>query len=103
MKHGQEVGGVILPTSDYAAEVMQPGEEALDLPTARVTSQWATILREGFGPQRSMWSDQFDVVVLSQLPVQPVVVVSAVADHALGQRIHKTLLEGDFDELAFMR
>ena len=44
LDHGEEVCFVVFPARDQSAEVVQPGEEALNFPAAAVTAQFAAIL-----------------------------------------------------------
>ena len=40
LEQAEEIGFVILPTADEAAEVVEPGEKSLDFPAAAVTAQF---------------------------------------------------------------
>ncbi len=44
LEHDEEIGFVKLPAGDEAAEVMEPGEEAVDFPAAAVATQFTTVL-----------------------------------------------------------
>ena len=44
LKHAEEIGLMIFPATNQSAEVVEPGEESLDSPTAAVTAQFATVL-----------------------------------------------------------
>ena len=45
LDHGEEVDLMMFPARDQSAEVVQPGEEALDFPAAAIAAQFATVLR----------------------------------------------------------
>jgi hypothetical protein len=64
LEHGEEVGLVIFPTADQSAEIVEPCEQALDFPTATVTTQFAAIL--GVVPEAIEFvrCDESDVVFL---------------------------------------
>src|SRR5216684_3487439 len=87
LKHAEEVSFVIFPAADESAEVVEPGEKALDFPAAVVL----------------VGRDEPNAVFLPQALVQRVAVVGAVADHAFWFGSGETLLDGGFDELRFMR
>ena len=44
LEHADEIGFVIFPAADEAAEIMEPGKEALDFPTPTVATQFASVL-----------------------------------------------------------
>ena len=44
LKHAEEVGFVIFPAADQAAEIVKPSEEAFDFPAATATAQFAVVL-----------------------------------------------------------
>ena len=66
------------PAGDQAAEVVQPGEEPLHLPASFVPAQRPAIL--SFAPPPPVGRDQLDVVFVPEVLVEPVRVVSLVAD-----------------------
>src|SRR6266852_6185919 len=44
LQHAEEIGLVIFPTADQAAEIVKPCEQALDFPAAAVATQFAAVL-----------------------------------------------------------
>lgn len=102
LEHAKEVGLVKLPASDETAEVMQPGEQSLDLPAAAITPQFPAVL--GFvSAVAAIRCDHPDAVLAPQLPVQRVAVIGRVADHAPGPGAGEPAFDGRFDEFRFMR
>ena len=99
--HGEEVLDVVLPAGDEAAEVVQPGEEPLDLPASPVAAQRATVLG-GLLAVAAMRRNQLDVVALFQFGIQAVAVVGLVADQSRRELIEEAVGEHLFDELAFV-
>src|SRR6516162_9006619 len=93
LNHPEEILWVVFPANDDATKVMKPSEQTLNLPTAAVTTQAATVLR---------CDELYPVACLDAL-IQRVAVVSAVADHPLGSFLEEALLERGFDEFCFMR
>jgi hypothetical protein len=61
----EEVLDVVLPTSDEAAEVVHPGEEALYLPTTAVAAQRTSIL--GLATGAPVRGDHLDVIFPGEL------------------------------------
>src|SRR5215472_5367221 len=78
LEHAEEVGLVILPADHQSAEVMQPGEQTLDLPAAAVAAQFATVLRLSLAPVRLVRRDQTHAL-LSESLIQRVAIIGAVA------------------------
>ena len=102
LEHAEEVGLVKLPASNEATEIMQPGEQAFDLPTAAVTPQFPAIL--GFvSAVVAIRCDHPDAVLAPQLPVQLVAVIGRITDHALGLGAGEAAFDGRLDEFRFMR
>ena len=82
---------------------MKPREQALDFPAAPVTKQYATILRRGFASRGVVRNNQLHTKTLTNLPIQWVTVVSAVAHQSFGSLGEETLLDRGSDELCFVR
>ena len=103
LEHAEEVGFVIFPAADESAEVVKPGEEALDFPAAAVPAQLAAVL--GVLPAAIVLvrRDQPDAMLLPEALIQRIAVVGAVADHSFWFGAREALLDGGFDEFRFMR
>ena len=103
MKHSEEVGFVVFPAADETAEVVEPGEEALDLPAAAVAAEFPAVL--GVLPAAIVLvrSDEPDAMFLPEALVEWIAVVGAVADYSCWFGACETLLDGRFDEFGFMR
>src|SRR5260370_14258869 len=82
---------------------MKPREQALDLPAAPITAQYAAVLPRGLASRGFVRSHQLHAKALTHLRIQSVTIVSPVADQALGGFGEEALLDGGFDELCFMR
>ena len=86
---------------DKATEVLQPGEQPLNLPPATVTPQWSPVLR--FTPVFPIGSDHFNPPIFFQLGVKLVAVVGLVSDQAFWQFVRKGLIQSVLDQRYFMR
>jgi hypothetical protein len=87
VNQAQEIDCVALVAHDQAAEVLQPGEEAFDLPAAAIAPEWAAILGFAF-PPTAMGRNQLDPI-RRKCCVKRVAVVGAVADHVFRPSIRK--------------
>src|SRR5437763_1125704 len=84
MNEALEILGMIFIANHQPAKVEQPGKESLDLPPTRESTERSTIL-SFYAAVQLIGSDHFCAVVLHQLFVQPVTVISLVADQPFGQ------------------
>ena len=44
LEHAEKVGFMIFPAAHQSTEVVKPGEEAFDFPTATIAAQFAAVL-----------------------------------------------------------
>src|SRR3974390_1473007 len=103
LNHPEEILWVVFPAKGDATKVMKPSEQTLNLPTAAVTTQAATVLSCGGHTHKFVRCDELYPVACLDALIQRVAVVSAVADHPLGSFLEEALLERGFDEFCFMR
>jgi len=102
VNEAEEVLGVPIISDDEPSEVMEPGEQALDLPTALVASEWAAILGLDLAAL-VVWSDQLDTAQVPESLVQDVTVVGLVANQAVDEVGQKCVAESLFDERRLVR
>lgn len=98
----QEVGGMIIPADDQAPEVLQPGEQALDLPTVLSTAQGAAVLSRRLGAVVTVWGNEFNTLA-RKLGVERIAVVGAIADQSRGLLAREAMVDGGLDESCFVR
>ena len=101
MNEAKEIADVVLVTGDHTAKVLEPGEQALDLPSTAVTPQRATILGFYFAIA-ALADDQFDAF-RGEIRPERVTVVRFVADEPLGRVGKEAGVERGVDEFDFMR
>lgn len=102
LQHAEEVLDVILPTGDQPAGVVQPGEEAFDLPATAGSTQRASVLGRR-APAAAMPGDHLDAVLLAQDLIEGIAVVAAVADQSIGEFGEEAGVEGGGHEVRLMR
>ena len=103
LHHPEEILWVVFPANDCATKVMQPSEQALDLPTAAISTQATPVLSCGGYAHKFVRRDELHAVAFLDALVQRIAVVSAVADHPHGSLLEEAVLERGFDEFCFMR
>lgn len=92
---------MVFPSSDDAAEVVQPSKETFDLPASLGAPQRATILRAATAPP--VRGNHLDAEVVQELLVQNVGVVPAVADQTRGEVFDEAGLKRGGDEVRLIR
>jgi hypothetical protein len=103
LNHPEEIFWVVLPASNDATVIMEPSKQTLDFPPTTVAPQHAAILCWGSRSPRAVRSDQLHTEALANLRIQRIAVVGAVTDQPLRSFGEEASLEGEFDELSFMR
>jgi len=100
MEHAREVFQIVLVTRDQPTIILEPCEQPLDLPSATIARQEATILR----PVRAVRAMRCDHLHtgLCQFSIKLVRVVGIVANQALDRFFHKDLCQGLHHQLYFM-
>ncbi len=99
LNEAKKVDGVVLPAIHQSTKVVQPGEEAFDLPASTVAAQRASILGLHLAVA-AVRCDQFDPA-LGELRGERVAVVGLVPDQALGEFRDEAGFEGRDDEPDF--
>lgn len=92
---------VILPTSQYSSEGVQPREQALDLPSPFVSAQRPAVLSRRFNPILSVRGDQLNVIG-SEPCIERITVVGTIPDKSLRQSQGDSLIDDSFDKGDFM-
>ena len=92
----------VLPARDETTGIMQPGEEAFDLPATLGAAERAAVLRSD-PATATMARDHLDAVVREQLRVERITVVPAIPDQSLGEVGEEPGVEGRRDEVRLIR
>ena len=92
----------VFPAGDQTARVVEPGEDAFDLPAAFGAAERAAVLR-GDPATATMARDHLDAIVRAQLRVERITVVAAIADQSLGEVGEEPGVEGRRDEVWLIR
>ncbi len=92
--------GIVLVADDDPAEVVQPRDEAFNLPATLVSPQWTIILGFRLGPIAAVGCDHLNPLVC-ELLVKRVAIIGFIANQAFRLLIDKTrgesrLNTGDF-------
>ena len=85
---------------DDPSKVLEPCEQAFDLPTANVTAQRAAVLGLLL-PIRPMGGNQFNLPFGPEPSIQGVAFVCLVADQSVGGHVEESRVDGFFNERDF--
>src|SRR5512138_2486705 len=85
-----------------SSEVLQPSEQALDLPTSDVTTQRTAILRGRLLPVGLVRGNELNASFVQSF-IQRVAVIGSVTDQPAGFLFRKPLFQGVFHQGHFMR
>lgn len=102
MHEAEEVLDVIFISSHQPAEVLQPREQSFDFPSMPIAAQLSSVLGCFADAITFMRRDQVDPLRL-HLCVQPITIVSLVANQSPRPPSNKALLHGSLDKGDFMR
>ena len=91
------------PTCQQAPEVLQPGEEPLDFPSAFVTPQFSPVLAVRSCAITTVRGNQLDSVPLGKKIVQRVAVIALIGNQSFRLVGHEAVLDRGFDQLLLMR
>ena len=100
MYEALKVPGVSFVSRDDSAKVLEPCEQAFDLPATNITAKGAAVLGLRL-PIRPMGRDQFEVPFLPESLVQSIAFVGLVADQSIGGHAEETGVDGFFNERNF--
>lgn len=89
-------------TGLYPPKVLEPGEQALNLPAISIAPQRSTVLGGGFLAVGLVGCDQFDTLFAQSL-VQGVAVVSPISNQFSWALLREAMFERSFDQSDFMR
>ena len=97
-----EVFCMILPSDNEAAEVVEPGEKPLNLPTSFVSAEGSPVLRFS-DPGATIGRDHFNSVMLIERLIERIAVVGLVADEPVRVARYPEAIESVFDQSHFSR
>ena len=100
MHEALEVLRVPFVPGDDSSKVVEPSEQALDLPTTHVAAQRAAVLGLVL-PIRSMGRDQFNLSLVPESLIQGVAFVCLVTDQSIGGHAEEARVDGFLDERDF--
>lgn len=92
---------VVLPTSEYPPVLVQPCEQALNLPSPLVSTQHAAVMAGRPDATCPVRRDQFNAIG-SELCIERITVIGTIPDKSLWQSHGDSRIDGSFDKGDFM-
>ena len=83
MNHSQEIFYMVFIPNNQSPEVLKPGKQALNLPSAPVTPQLPAVLGSRFFPSSTVRCDHFNTALIEKLIVKFIAVVSFIANQLI--------------------
>ena len=92
---------VFIP-NNQSPEVLKPGKQALNLPSAPVTPQFPAVLGSRFFPSSTVRCDHFNTAFIEKLIVKFIAVVSFIANQLIRRIPSKAAVYSGLDKLYLM-
>jgi hypothetical protein len=102
MNHSQEIFYMIFVSDNQAPEVLKPGKQALDLPSAPIAPEFPAILGFRFFTSFAMRCNHFNTALIKQLIVKFIAVVCLIANQFIRGILGKAAVYRIFDKLYLM-
>src|SRR3984885_4582814 len=103
LNHPEEIIWVVLPASDDATIIMEPGKQTLAFPATTIPAQGAAVLGDRSAPVPAMRRDQFHAELFAYPLIQRIAVVRFIADQSLRDFAEESALERGFNKRGFIR
>lgn len=84
------------------SEVLKPGKEPFNFPTAPIKTQRLSILGYWFLSCFSIWRDHFNIVLIKRSLIKIIAVVSLVTDQFVRSVFGKATIYSRFDQFYFI-
>ena len=102
MNHSQEIFYMVFVPNNQSPEVLKPGKQALNLPSAPVASQFPAVLGSWFFASHTMRCDHFNTAFFEKLIVKFIAVVRLITNQLIRRIFSKAAVYSGFDKLYLM-
>jgi len=93
---------MVFVSNDQSSELLKPGKQALNLPSASITSQLSAVLSTDLSASSTMRRNYFNTALLKESIVEFVAVICFVADQLIRSIFSKAAVYSGFNKLYFM-
>lgn len=84
------------------SEVLKPGEQSFDLPSAPIAAKFSTILGALFTPSFPMRGNHLDATIIQKPLIQSIAVIGLIANNSIRRIWRKAAVDGRLNQLHFM-
>ena len=102
MNHSLEIFYMVFVSDNQSPEVLEPGKQAFDLPSAPVTPQFPAVLGTRLFPSPTVRGDHLNTAFTQKLIVKFIAVVSFIANQFIRRIPRKAAIYSGLDKLYFM-
>ncbi len=93
---------MVFVSNHQSPEVLKPGKQALNFPTAPITPELSAILARGFFAPFAMWRNHFNATLFEKLLIKAIAIIGFIANKLVRSIAGKTAVDGCLDKLYFM-
>jgi len=93
---------MVFVANNQASEVLKPGKQAFDLPSARIATQLPTVLGALFTPLFSMRGNHFNATIIQKPLIKSIAVIGLVANNAIRSILRKAAVDGGLNQRYLM-
>ena len=93
---------MVLVTHNQAPEVLKPGKQPFDLPSARIAAKLPAVLGALFAPLFSMRGNHFNATIFQNSIIKSIIVVGLIANNAIRSILCKVTVDGRLHQLYLM-
>jgi len=93
---------MVFVANNQASEVLKPGKQPFDLPSARIAAKLPTVLGALFAPLFSMRGNHFNAPIIQKPLIKSIAVIGLIANNAIRSIVRKAAVDGRLNQLYLM-
>ena len=93
---------LVFVANNQAPEVLKPGKQALNLPSAPIATKLPSILGALFTPLSAMRRNHFNAAIIQKPLIKSIAVIGLIANDAIRSILGKAAVDGRFNQRYFM-
>ena len=102
MNHSQEIFHVVFVSNNQSPEVLKPGKQPLNLPSASVTPQFPAVLGSRFFASCTVRCNHLNTALIQKLIVKLIAIVSLITNQLIRRILSKAAVYRGLDKLYLM-
>jgi len=93
---------MIFVANNQASEVLEPGKQPFDLPSARIAAKLPTVLGALFAPLSSMRGNHFNATIIQKPLIKSIAIIGLIAHNAIRSIGREAAVDGRLNQLYLM-